>query len=102
MLYFCFSPVRKGRGEGETEKEYGEMKNLGLYNEELSVPRKEDLNDKQSRIDTNGILKGNGAGNISAAVPGTDYIASGNIIRQRLVSEETTPSVNYEINWLFG
>lgn len=43
MLYFCFSPVRKGRGEGETEKEYGEMKNLGLYNEELSVPRKEDV-----------------------------------------------------------
>lgn len=57
---------------------------------------------KQDKITPTGLLKGNGSGSVSAAVPGTDYIASGNIVRQRLVATETTPSVNYEINWVYG
>lgn len=57
---------------------------------------------KQDKITPTGLLKGNGSGRVSAAVPGTDYIASGNIVRQRLVATETTPSVNYEINWVYG
>ena len=59
-------------------------------------------NNKQDKITPSGLLKGNGAGSVSAAVPGTDYIASGNIVRQRLVATETTPSVNYEINWTYS
>ena len=49
----------------------------------------------------NGLLKGDGT-TISAAVAGTDYIASGNIVKQTLVSTETTPTENYAINWVYG
>lgn len=51
---------------------------------------------------TTAILKGNGSGGIVAATRGNDYIASGNIVKQTLVSAETTPTENYAINWLFG
>ncbi len=51
---------------------------------------------------TTNILKGNGSGGLVAAVPGSDYIASGNIVKQTLVNVETTPTENYAINWLFG
>lgn len=50
----------------------------------------------------NGLLKGNGSGGIVAATRGSDYIASGNIVKQTLVSAETDPTENYAINWLFG
>lgn len=49
----------------------------------------------------NGIVKGDGS-TLSAAVAGTDYIASGNIVKQTLVNVETTPTENYAINWLYG
>ena len=55
----------------------------------------------QRRINVKGILKGDGAGGVSAAVPGSDYIASGNIVKQTLVNTETTPTENYAINWYF-
>lgn len=51
---------------------------------------------------TTAILKGNGSGGIVAAARGSDYIASGNIVKQTLVKVETTPTENYAINWLFG
>ena len=51
---------------------------------------------------TTNILKGNGSGGISAATPGTDYIASGNVVKQTLVASETTPTENYAINWVYG
>ena len=51
---------------------------------------------------TTAILKGNGSGGIVAATRGSDYIASGNIVKQTLVSAETDPTENYAINWLFG
>lgn len=51
---------------------------------------------------TTNILKGNGSGGLVAATRGSDYIASGNIVKQTLVSTETTPTENYAINWLFG
>ena len=50
---------------------------------------------------TTAILKGNGSGGIVAATRGSDYIASGNIVKQTLVSTETTPTENYAINWYF-
>lgn len=51
---------------------------------------------------TTALLKGNGSGGIVAATRGSDYIASGNIVKQTLVSAETDPTENYAINWLYG
>ncbi len=51
---------------------------------------------------TTALLKGNGSGGIVAATRGSDYIASGNIVKQTLVSTETTPTENYAINWVYG
>lgn len=51
---------------------------------------------------TTNILKGNGSGGIMAATRGSDYIASGNIVKQTLVNVETTPTENFAINWLYG
>lgn len=51
---------------------------------------------------TTNILKGNGSGGIVAATRGSDYIASGNIVKQTLVASESTPTENYAINWLYG
>lgn len=50
---------------------------------------------------TTSLLKGNGSGGIVAATRGSDYIASGNIVKQTLVASETTPTENYAINWYF-
>lgn len=50
---------------------------------------------------TTALLKGNGSGGIVAATRGSDYIASGNIVKQTLVNVETTPTENYAINWYF-
>ncbi len=51
---------------------------------------------------TTNILKGNGSGGVVAATRGSDYIASGNIVKQTLVATETTPTENYAINWVYG
>lgn len=50
------------------------MKNLSRYDESLSIPRKKDVIEKQDKITARGILKGDGAGGVSTAVPGTDYL----------------------------
>ena len=47
-------------------------------------------------------IKGNGSGGLAAATPGSDYIASGNIVKQTLVASESTPTENYAINWVYG
>ena len=52
--------------------------------------------------ETTALLKGNGSGGIVAATRGSDYIASGNIVKQTLVATETTPTENYAINWVYG
>lgn len=57
---------------------------------------------KQDKITASGILKGNGLGGVAAATRGSDYIASGNIVKQTLVASETTPTENYAINWVYG
>lgn len=51
---------------------------------------------------TTAILKGDGSGGLVAATRGSDYIASGNIVKQTLVNVETTPTENYAINWVYG
>ena len=51
---------------------------------------------------TTNILKGDGSGGLVAATRGSDYIASGNIVKQTLVSTETMPTENYAINWVYG
>lgn len=50
---------------------------------------------------TTSLIKGDGSGGLVAATRGSDYIASGNIVKQTLVSTETTPTENYAINWYF-
>ena len=50
---------------------------------------------------TTSLIKGNGSGGLVAATRGSDYIASGNIVKQTLVATETTPTENYAINWVF-
>ena len=52
--------------------------------------------------ETTALLKGDGSGGVVAATRGSDYIASGNITKQTLVSTETTPTENYAINWVYG
>lgn len=51
---------------------------------------------------TASLIKGNGSGGLVAATRGSDYIASGNIVKQTLVASETTPTENYAINWVYG
>ena len=51
---------------------------------------------------TTSLLKGNGSGGLVEATRGSDYIASGNIVKQTLVATETTPTENYAINWVYG
>lgn len=51
---------------------------------------------------TTSLLKGDGSGGIVAATRGSDYIASGNIVKQTLVASETTPTEDYAINWVYG
>lgn len=51
---------------------------------------------------TTSLIKGNGSGGLAAATRGSDYIASGNIVKQTLVNVETTPTENYAINWVYS
>ena len=51
---------------------------------------------------TTSLIKSNGSGGLVAATRGSDYIASGNIVKQTLVATETTPTENYAINWVYG
>lgn len=51
---------------------------------------------------TTSLIKGNGSGGLVAATRGSDYIASGNIVKQTLVSTESTPTEDYAINWVYG
>ena len=50
---------------------------------------------------TTSLIKGDGSGGLVAASRGSDYIASGNIVKQTLVASETTPTENYAINWVY-
>ena len=51
---------------------------------------------------TTSLIKGNGSGGLAAATRGSDYIASGNIVKQTLVASESTPTENFAINWVYG
>lgn len=51
---------------------------------------------------TTELIKGNGSGGLVAATRGSDYIASGNIVKQTLVASESTPTENFAINWVYG
>ena len=54
------NPVKQSPGGGIG------LKNLSSYNQDLSVPRKKDVDAKQDKITVNGIVQGDGAGNLSA------------------------------------
>ena len=80
----------------------GNVDNTSDANKPISNAMQTALNNKQSKITANGILKGDGNGGVAAATRGSDYIASGNIVKQTLVATETTPTENYAINWVYG
>ena len=51
----------------------GNVDNTSDANKPISTATQTALNGKQAKITASGILKGDGAGGVSAAVPGTDY-----------------------------
>lgn len=53
----------------------GNVDNTADADKPVSTAQQEALNGKQAKITAGGILKGNGAGGVSAAVKGTDYAA---------------------------
>ena len=53
----------------------GNVDNTSDANKPVSNAQQEALNGKQAKITASGLLKGNGAGGVSAAVKGTDYAA---------------------------
>lgn len=93
------------------------MKNIGTYKNDLSIPRKKDIDAKQDKITASGFLVGDGAGGISAqesieasavevpngllkgvdgsittAVAGTDYVAPDDIPSEVFVAKyNSTP-----------
>lgn len=55
------------------------MKYIGLFDEKEDIVTKEKLDAKQDKITASGILKGDGAGGVSAAVANTDYATCTNL-----------------------
>ena len=57
----------------------GNVDNTSDANKPISNATKAALNDKQAKITASGILKGDGAGGVSAAVKGTDYFTPADV-----------------------
>lgn len=95
------------------------MKNIGTYKNDLSIPRKKDVDAKQDKITASGFLVGDGAGGVSAqesieasaievpngllkgvdgsiaaAVAGTDYVAPDDIPSDIFVATYGTTTLN--------
>ena len=67
------------------------MKNLSSYNQDLSIPRKKDVDAKQDKITVNGIIQGDGAGNLSAAELNPNSVGLGNVDNVKQYSESNPP-----------
>lgn len=67
------------------------MKNLSSYNQDLSIPRKKDVDAKQDKITINGIVQGDGAGNLSAADLNPADVGLGNVANERQYSDNNPP-----------
>lgn len=74
------------------------MKNLSSYNQDLSIPRKKDLdelntkiNSKQPTITVNGIIQGDGTGNLSAAELKPASVGLGNVDNVKQYSASNPP-----------
>lgn len=52
----------------------GNVDNTSDQNKPISSAQQAALNNKQAKISASGILKGNGTGDVSGAVPGEDYV----------------------------
>lgn len=95
------------------------MKNIGTYKNDLSIPRKKDIDAKQDKITASGFLVGDGAGGVSAqesieasaievpngllkgvngsitaAVAGTDYVTPDDIPSEVFVATYGTTTFN--------
>ena len=60
-----------GKSAYASAKDGGYTGTEAQFNTDLAA-----VSDKQAKITASGILKGDGAGNVSGATPGTDYVAS--------------------------
>lgn len=67
------------------------MKNLSSYNQDLSVTRKKDVDAKQDKITVNGIVQGDGAGNLSAAELNPASVGLGNVDNVKQYSVSNPP-----------
>ena len=64
----------KAPGTAVVGKETAYARGDHVHPKEVSDAERAAWNGKQTKITANGILKGNGAGGVSAAVAGTDYV----------------------------
>lgn len=74
------------------------MKNLSSYNQDLSIPRKKDLDELNTKIDSkqptitvNGIIQGDGTGNLSAAELKPASVGLGNVDNVKQYSASNPP-----------
>ena len=67
------------------------LKNLSSYNQDLSIPRKKDVDAKQDKITVNGIVQGDGTGNLSAADLNPASVGLGNVDNVRQYSASNPP-----------
>lgn len=75
------------------------MKNLSSYNQDLSIPRKKDVDAKQDKITINGIVQGDGDGNLSAVETinadlldlNPAAVGLGNVANERQYSDNNPP-----------
>lgn len=64
---------------------------MGKISDPKDLVTKEYADTKQSAINTSGILKGNGAGTVSTAVPGTDYQTPLQMQQAELLGVDASP-----------
>lgn len=74
------------------------LKNLSSYNQDLSIPRKKDLDALETKVDSkqptitvNGIVQGDGTGNLSAADLNPASVGLGNVDNVRQYSASNPP-----------
>lgn len=76
------------------------MKNIGLYDKDLSIPRKEDVDAvadaKQNKIEVSGILAGNGDGDVYAALANVEYATCTNLRNGRASGSLRTSGASAE------
>lgn len=77
----------------------GNVDNTSDANKPISNATQAALNDKQAKITASGLLKGDGAGGVTTAIKGTDYVASPEVF---IATYGTTTSAEIEAAYQAG